>query len=458
MNTRFSHLLAVAAGLAVTLLPVAHAREEIEAAGASSIAARGSFDLARCLETAVEQNYDILQARERVRQQHGARVEARGRAIPNVQIGGQYQEMDTALNMPGITRDNNWNIGAEVAQTLYSGGQTLASVQSQKLAEEAAKLDLQATRNNVLLQVSERYFGVLLARSRIRVQEQNIELLQEELQSAQNKLDAGAVSPFNVLRAEVALANGQTPLIRARNDYRIAIEELSRILGFAPSPTGREDTLDVVGELEFASYTADLARERTSAFEHRPELKSFELTKRSRERALRAARGSYQPALTAFAGYAFQSDYMSDSTWDETHGWNAGVRLGWNVFDGLQTRGRTLQAASALEQSRLAEEEAKLAIDVEVRRAHSSFVEALELYQATRKVVEQAEESVRLARSRFDVGAATQLDVLQTQQALTEARENQVQALRDYNVALMQLRKATGVMDSLGGLAHDETP
>lgn len=413
----------------------------------------GSFDLARCLDVAVQQNYDILQARERVRQQHGALVEVRGRAIPNVGVSGVYQEQESELNMPGMQSEATWNIGVEIVQSLYAGGQIRASLQSRRLQEEAARLDLQTVVNNVLLQVRERYYAVLLARSQIRVQEQNIELLQEELQSARNKLDAGAVSPFNVLRAEVALANGRTPLIRAKNNYRIALEELARVLGYPPPAAGQESTLDVVGELEYEEYSSRLAEERAAAFANRPELKSLSLNRQARERELRAARGSYQPALNAFAGYHFQNDPMSSDTWDDVHGWRAGLALKWDVFDGAQTRGRTLQAASGLEQARLAEEQARLDIDVEVRRAHSSFIEAQELVQATRKVVEQAEESVRLARSRFDVGAATQLDVLQTQTALTEARDNEVQALHDYNIALARLRKATGVLDRFGGLA-----
>ncbi len=440
--------------LLLGLAAPAHAQSEPASTGP-----RGSFDLARCLDVAVQQNYDILQARERVRQQHGALVEVRGRAIPNIGVSGVYQEQETELNMPGMKSEATWNLGVEVVQPIYAGGQIRASVKSARLQEEAARLDLQAVLNNVLLQVRERYYAVLLARSQIRVQEQNIELLQEELQSARNKLDAGAVSPFNVLRAEVALANGRTPLIRAKNNYRIALEELARVLGFPPPAAGQETTLDVVGELEYEDYTSRLSDERAAAFANRPELKSLALNRQARERNLRAARGSYQPALNAFAGYQFQNDPMSDDTWDDVHGWRAGLALKWNAFDGLQTRGRTLQAASALEQTRLAEEQAKLDIDVEVRRAYSIFTEAQELVQATRKVVEQAEESVRLARSRFDVGAATQLDVLQTQTALTEARDNEVQALHDYNIALARLRKAAGILDRFGGLApRDDVP
>lgn len=420
-----------------------------EAQTPTGVVARGSFDLARCLDTAVVQNYDILQARERLRQQSGAVMEARGRMIPNVRVSGMYSEQDDDLGMPGMKNDATWNLGVEAVQSLYTGGRLSASQKARQLEEEAARLDVQATINNVLLEVRERYYTVLLTRSQIRVQEQNIELLQEELQSAKNKLEAGAVSPFNVLRAEVALANGYPPLIRAKNEYRIALEELARVLGFPPPAAGQESTLDVIGELQYEPYESDLATERARAFANRPELKSLALLRQARERDLRAAQGGYQPALSAFAGYQFQSDPMSEDRWDDVNGWRAGLMLNWDVFDGLQTRGRVMQAASALEQTRLAEEKARLNIDVEVRRAHSSFLEAQELVMATRKVVEQAEESLRLARSRFDVGAATQLDVLQSQQALTEARDNEVQAIYAYNIALARLRKATGVIDRI---------
>jgi outer membrane protein TolC len=67
---------------------------------------------------------------------------------------------------------------------------------------------------------------------------------------------------------------------------------------------------------------------------------------------------------------------------------------------------------------------------------------------ASKAVVEQAEESVRLAKARFDAGTATQLDVLQAQVDLTTARTNEVEALYNHTVALASLRKAMGVADA----------
>ena len=102
------------------------------------------------------------------------------------------------------------------------------------------------------------------------------------------------------------------------------------------------------------------------------------------------------------------------------------------------------QARSRLTQAQLAEEELRLSIEVEVRQAHSSLTEAHELLVASEKVVEQAQESLRLARARLEAGSATQLDVLTAQSALTEARSNHASAQHDYAVAVAQLRRAMG--------------
>src|SRR5262249_61333666 len=83
-------------------------------------------------------------------------------------------------------------------------------------------------------------------------------------------------------------------------------------------------------------------------------------------------------------------------------------------------------------------------IEQEVRTAYSSFLEAREVLESQKKVQEQAEEALRLATSRYDAGSSTQLDVLNAQTALTEARTTQIQALHDYAVARPRLDHAIG--------------
>jgi outer membrane protein TolC len=84
-------------------------------------------------------------------------------------------------------------------------------------------------------------------------------------------------------------------------------------------------------------------------------------------------------------------------------------------------------------------------IEQEVRTAYSSFIEAREVLDSQKKVVERAEESIRLADARYDAGSGTQLDVLDAQTSLTEARTTQVEAARDYLVARARLERAMGM-------------
>jgi hydrophobe/amphiphile efflux-1 (HAE1) family protein len=439
-----------AAAAAVGALLLAMAPQGMAASEGSDLpdAADKTYDLERCIATALEDNFDIRQARERLVRQRAVVTEVRARLLPHLGAAGQYQQQDEGLagNFGGpaaAINEESWIVGLELTQSLFAGGGNVAGLRRETLLEDAALADLESTINHVLLEVRERYYTVLLGRSQIDVQEQNVKLLEEELASEQNKLSAGVVSPFNVLRAEVTLANGQTPLIRARNAYQIALEELSRVLG---QSAGAEDvpTIRVVGELAYQDARPDLAQSLETARRLRPELRRFDRTIEAAQQRLREARSGYMPAVSAFGGYTWENDKMSLDTADYVDGWTAGVRASWDIFSSGATRGRTRQAMSDAMLAELERDEGWLAIDLEVRRAYLSLNEARKLVEATRKVVEQAEESVRLARSRFDVGAATQLDVLVTQQQLTQARDNEVQALYDYNIVLARLRNATG--------------
>ena len=170
------------------------------------------------------------------------------------------------------------------------------------------------------------------------------------------------------------------------------------------------------------------------------------LSAAAREEGITLAKANYYPTVSAFGGWQLRKGITNDLG-DSKDGWLVGVQSQWNIFDGRATAGRVSQARSALEQTRLTFTEAQLSAEVEVRRAFSSWQQATELADASKKVTEQAEEAVRLANARYNAGTSTQLDVLAAQVDLTTARTNQIQAYYNYNVAVASLRKATGQAD-----------
>ena len=409
-----------------------------------------TLDLPTALRFAVDNNFTIRQARERIKQQEGVTVEVKARSVPNVSANGAYQFNDKDISTSLPASDRAWSLSLTATQAIYAGGGVRSAIRSSELTREAAILELKGIVNEALLDVRTKFYDVLLAREKIKVQESNVELLKQQLKNVTDRFEAGTVSSFEKLRAEVALANAQVPLISARNAYRLAVEALRQALGFATTntPENLRKLPEFAGTLDFAPVNFDLQSSLDSARAGRPELARLAKLTDARSESITTAKANRYPTLSAVGGWQLRKG-PTDTFGDSKDGWLIGLQSQWSIFDGAATNGRVAQARSALEQSRLSLSEATLAVDVEVRRALSSLQEATELADASQKVVAQAEESLRLANARYGAGTATQLDVLQSQVDLTTARTNQIQAYYSYNVAVARVRKAIGLPDAL---------
>jgi len=409
------------------------------------------LDLPTAIGFALQNNFSIREARERIRQQEGVIVEVRGRAIPNVAAQGLYQENTESISQTFPATTNFWQVSVTATQTLFAGGGVRSALKNASLVRESAVLDLQATINAALLDVRTRFYSVLLAQEQIRVQEQNIALLKSQLTDSTNRFTAGTVSSFDKLRSQVSLANGQVPLITARNNLRISVEQLRQSLGFTShlSHSPSETIPTFVGDLKYVPSQFELQSCLESARANRPELARLAKLREANESQIVVAKSNYYPNLALAGGWEAEKAPFSlgGGSSSSVNGWHIGLQSQWNIFDGASTSGRVAQAKSVLEQSRLTLDEQTLGIDVAVRQAFSSWQEAMELTGATQQTVGQADESLRQAKARYQAGSATHLDVLQAETDLTQARTNLVQANYTYAVAVAQLREATGLPD-----------
>jgi outer membrane protein len=420
------------------------------AAGVAPVPPPDPLDLKGAITYALDHNYAILQAREQIRQQEGVIFQVQAAGIPNVSAQAGYQRNAAAVSQTFPQEDSDWDVELKATQTLFAGGGIQASVHSAKLVRQAAVYDLQTSIDAALLDVRTKFYSVLLAREKVRVQEENIQLFQGQLKDSTNQFHAGSVSNFEVLRARVSLANAQPDLITARNDYRVAVEQLRQSLGSpAASGPGAAAFPTVQGTLDYAAQDYELEAALASAHEHRPELLRLDKLADAGEQSVTAARSTYYPNVGVYGGYEWGGVGLAQGGTFSGNGWLVGVQSSWSIFDGRLTAGKVIQAKSQLRQARLSRSEEDLAVDTEVRQALSSWEEAKELVTASQQTVEEAAEALRLANNRFKAGSATQLDVLTSQVALTQARTNQVQANYNYLVAVAAMRKAMGLSDAL---------
>ncbi len=409
------------------------------------------LELSTAIIYALENNFAIRQAQQRIREQEGLIITVKANVLPEATLNANYTERDAALSEPNgffepITA--NWNVNVQIRQAVYSGGKLLVALGSQKLEEEAALLDLQGVINQALLETRTRFYDVLLARDQITVEEQNIRLLEEQLQDAKNRYEAGSVSNFSVLRAEVELANAQPAFIRSKSRYRTAIDALRQSLGYVNDNPLEVGTIpEFVGELKYEPIEFDLPAALGNGRTRRPDLLRLEKIALSRAMLIKVEKAANRPDVDLVAGYQANRSFPSSSVSDSLKGWTLGLQTNWNIFDGHARHGRIVQAKARLDQADLDFKSQRLAVEVEIRQAYSNFEEAKQLVAAAAKVSDQAEEALRLADARYSAGDGTQLDILQTRVALTQARTNQLEANYSYNVAVAKLHQATGQPD-----------
>ena len=419
--------------------------------------------LADAVNLALQRNANILRAQKDLEVAQGVIIQTRAVAIPKVNLGGSFAaaqstDVDSVNNPPVVFQgvhiapafvfgnDQNWVTQLKLVQSLYEGGRIMSALRVARLTKERSMLDYQTAVANTVVDVQVAYYDVLLAVQQITVQEASVELLTRELADTTRRYDAGTVPRFNVLRAEVELANARPRLIRARNTYRISKNNLVNQLGFNVPKEAREDIpLTLSGKLTAEPYKMDLAQAIALALDRRTELESLRKVQALRKEEIVNARAPYRPSVQAFGGYDVHNSILSTDLSDEKYGWIAGVQFNWSLFDGWRTKGKVVEATALYERAGVEVDDAGRRIELEVRTAFSNFIEADEVLKSQEKVLEEAEEALRLARARSEAGTGTQLNVLSAQTALTEARTTQILALRDYSVARARLERAIGI-------------
>lgn len=408
------------------------------------------LSLKDAVEVALRQNSDVLKSKADLEAAYGVVVQTRAIQLPRLAATASHTltDLNAIEQFPGgafRAPDQSWVVRVQLTQSIYEGGRIQSAKRTADLTRDQALLQHQTVIADTVLAVRVNYDNALLAVQQIVVQEASLELLKKELQDNQRRFEAGTVPRFNVLRAEVELANARPRLIRARNALRIAKNNLANLLGYDVPRTVVEDIpLQLSGKLEADPTPIELPVALAKALEQRTELAALRKAERLRKEAVLTAEAAGKPSAQVFVGANSRSSRFSQHLTRDFTGWDVGWQASWNIFDGWLTKGRVAEANARHHRAQEEIEDIGRRIEVDVRTAYSNFIEAREVLESQKKVQEQAEEALRLANARAEAGTGTQLDVLNAQTALTEARTTQIQALHDYSVARARLERAMG--------------
>jgi len=414
---------------------------------------------------ALKQNPNILNAIQQIRLTRGQLISVTSQALPKIGISSSYNQTQESLTTGGQTQENStieipnpnggkptiltlgggsqdvqnqtWNIQFQGTQLIFDGGATIAGIRAGSASYDAAFFALRSTVDNIVSQIITQFYQVILNRALIVAQQQNVALLQQQVQDQQNRYDAGTVPRFNVLQAEVQLANAKPPLIQAENSYRIALYQLVQLLGMDyPAGSPSEVPFNVVGTLGYSVRKVDPNESIRVAIARNPALKAQRQDILVNASNVNVQIAGWLPSINANAGYEYTNNMGSQNLGALVQGWFFGASGSWNIWDAGETYGNVSQAKAQLMQAKNNYDNAIRQVVLDVQVAISNLTQAQETIDATTASVVQATEALRLSRERLDAGAGTQLDVLNAQTQLLTAQSNVLQARYDYIAAM----------------------
>jgi outer membrane protein TolC len=424
------------------------------------------FVLDKAVITALQQNPDILRAKEEIERTRGVILEIAAQALPHVSPRGDVSWTDPNLAGGGgsfsgggaggggggggtggtVRGGTAYAYAIRITGTqLVANYSTWRSIRGTFFQRDSAYFAFRSTVDQVIATVKTQFYQVILNRALIGVQEESVRLLESQLKDQQNRFDAGTVPRFNVLQAQVQLSNQIPNLIAARNNYRISILTLAKTLGIDFNPArGIASPLRVVGELTYVPREISLLQAIELGKQSRAFLKQARANVFNQVEQVHVALGNFLPNVNTTGGYDIFSSPLSTNWNNISNGWVWGLTGNWALWDSGETYGRVKQQRAILSQTKITYDDDVRQVELEIQQAASNLLQNRELIQATEKNVEQADEAVRLAKARLDAGAGTQLDVLNAQVQLTTAQSTRLQALFGYNSTLAEFDRVTG--------------
>src|SRR6266704_7034448 len=408
------------------------------------------------VQRALERGVELRLARADVLEANGAVREALSAALPQVTGSLTYSRQFASINQ-GVAADtssiaklfqntpfgapNTWNLQIQASQLLWSGGKVGAALRAAQAYRQAASLQQDETAADVTFRVKQAYWNAALQSRLLAIAVENLAQARQHLREVQLYRQAGTRAEYDLLRAQVDAANQEPPVVQARNGYDVALLELKRLVNIPA-----DQPLVLASALDSPGATIPVLAADSVGPPQRPGLAAADATVREYEQLLKVARADRWPTLSVTTTYneqAFPTD-VSPFGARFLRGWNGEVRLSFPIFLGFKTAGSIEQARAVLLRAEAQRDGLRRQVELEVAQARGEVERARALLAARRETVRQALRAQYLAGVRYTNGMATQLDVSDARVAAQQSEVNEVQATRDYLVALAQLERALG--------------
>ena len=341
---------------------------------------------------------------------------------------------------PQVVGPFNWGqVGLEAHVSLFDLS-LWKKWRAAQYGEASAKAQNRAVREEVAALVVGQYLRTLRAQASVKAGESRVELAAALAQLAENQQKQGVGTKLDTLRAQLQLQTEKQRLIQAQTQRLTSLAGLGRLLDL--EPTTRIELLDtlaapVLPQIGFPeAYQTGLTQ--------RPELAVLEAREQIAENLRQAAQGLRLPTLVATGAYSTTG--LQSQPWATTYQLTLGVRV--PLFTGGLVSSRISRAKSELDRVQDTRREVRAQVGYEVQVAQAEQEAAANEVQVGNLAVSLSTEALSQARHRFEAGVSSNIEVINAQDELARATDNQISALYRLNQARADLARATGQLEA----------
>ncbi len=396
----------------------------------------------KCIEIALKIQPTLMRDKYVVMQKVALLGQAKSYYYPKVDVSAgitrnfiEKQTNDPIFSGSYPYNAYNQNNGtASLSQMIYDFGRTPTDVKTKKFDLESSKLDMDSTVTTVSNNVKSTYYDVLKTKKSRDVNIEAVKQYKQHLEQAEALFSAGKKPKYDVTKAELDLSNAKLKLITAENDLKIAQVKLNNAMGIDEPPI-----YTIEDNLSFVEYSITLEDALARAFQNRPDLKSLIAQRDAAATAVERAKKEYLPSINGKAGYSFVG-----SEYPLGQGWNAGVAVTMNIFEGNMTKNKVEESIAKVRSIEATIGSKRLDILLDIKQAYLYLLKAKEAIANTEIQVKQGTENLELANLRYNAGLAEPIEVTDAAVSYSQAKLSNISALYEYKVAQAYIEKAMG--------------
>lgn len=331
---------------------------------------------------------------------------------------------------------NRINLDLRLDLPLYTGGRMggIIAISSQALSAASLQRELQMSRLTDL--VIAKYYGFLLDRESIRLQDSNFRRSQHFQELTQKRFDEGGVPRLEVLRAQVQAQSALSALQEAQANLEKSKIALAKVLG------PPEIDLKIAGQFRLVKIAVDENEFIRRALDRRIDLKLLQTQKNIQQDQVSIAKSGNKPNVFFFSGYNVINGFDPMAPNRLIDNWNAGFQVSVPLFDGFATSYQVQEAKLNLKNVEIQQQELRDLIRMQVRQALIALAQAEQKINTLQQNMTLAQEVLKIADDQYQLGLVSALEVLDAQNRLSQSEFFHAQAIFNHTMAKLELCRA----------------